>query len=107
MKLGLADAEEEDIVGAHAAAVATAGASVRPTLDERARRKMRVPLDALKAFAATLPPLKSIKGYDKTLAESLMPSKLRANMMMDSCVRVLYAVLTPPSAFLAPYFPGV
>lgn len=68
---------------------------------------MRVPLDALKAFAATLPPLKSIKGYDKTLAESLMPSKLRANMMMDSCVRVLYAVLTPPSAFLAPYFPGV
>lgn len=80
MRLGLADEEERAIT----ATVQATTASATPALDEGARRKMRVPLDALKAFAATLPPLSSIRGYDKTLAQSLMPTTLRASMMMDS-----------------------
>jgi hypothetical protein len=53
-------------------------------LDETAQRKMRVPLEALQAFAATLPPGKEIKGYNKGFSDSLMPPTLRASMMMDS-----------------------
>lgn len=55
-----------------------------PALDENARQTMRVPLQALQAFAATLPPGKPIKGYDKSFSNSLMPPTLRAGMMMDS-----------------------
>jgi len=80
MKLHLAEAEERS--------------NTPPQLDERTKRTMRVPLQALQAFAATLPPGKEIKGYDKGFSASLMPPTLRANMMMDS-------------AFLEPYFPAV
>lgn len=76
MKLHLTDAEARQTAHTpHAPAAA---------LDERTKRTMRVPLQALQAFAATLPAGKEIKGYPKTFSQSLMPNILRADMMMDS-----------------------